>query len=449
MGAKQSIIFIKQRISLVMNKIIYDIWLSCILTPGSDSYLKLRERFSDSEGVFSADSSELASVLTGNSQEYERISDKNLARAEEIYDFCRKYDVGIVAYDSPAFPESLKRIPSPPVLLYYRGVFPDFNSMFCVSVVGTRSLSKYGRRNAFNISHDLALSGATVVSGMAIGIDGVAAAGALSAGGITVAVLGSGIDVCYPMQHKMLAREIVKHGCVLTEFAPGTKPERYNFPRRNRIISGLSAATLVIEGRERSGALITARYAKEQGRAVYALPGNVENKNSEVSNLLLKNGARACTSADDIVRDFESEYPSAVNPFALSAGKRASLEESLKKYCVCATAFDDDIFVQRPKRRANAGKISNEPENHELKTLKVATGAAVSSAPSDAAELPNVEFDARTLGLYKKIPTKESCSIESLVDGEYSLRDVMRCLLKLEMGKFVKMLPGERVERNL
>ncbi len=427
-----------------MDKIIYDIWLSCTLTPGSESYLKLRERFGDPEGIFSADIGEIAAALDSGSSEYERIAEKNLDAAEEIYAFCKKHGVGLAAYGDEMFPDQLRKIPSPPVLLYYRGELPDFSSSFCVSVVGTRSLSRYGRKNAFNISYDLASAGATVVSGMALGIDGVAAAGALSAGGITVAVLGSGIDVCYPMQHKMLAREIVKSGCVLTEFAPGTKPERYNFPRRNRIISGLSAATLVVEGRENSGALITARHAREQGRAVYALPGNVENKNSEVSNLLLKNGARACTCADDIVRDFESEYPGIIDPFALTRQKRPSMDEMLKKYCVSATSAEDDIFVSRPKRAAVRRDEPKESEDRRFMPLKVATGAAADiSAPSTDG------FDARTLGLYKRIPSNESCSIESLVDGEYSLRDVMKCLLKLEMGKFIKMLPGERVERNL
>ena len=144
---------------------------------------------------------------------------------------------------------------------------------------------------AFNIGYDLATAGATVVSGMAMGIDGVAMAGALSAGGKTVAVIGSGIDVCYPESHLTLAREVVKCGCVITEFAPGTKPSRYNFPKRNRIISGLSSATLVIEGKEKSGALITARHAMQQERPVYAFPGNVGNKNSELSLLLIKNSS--------------------------------------------------------------------------------------------------------------------------------------------------------------
>ncbi len=428
-----------------MEKIIYDIWLSLILTPGTDAYAKLLERFSDSESVYHADEAELASVIDRKSADFGKISNKDLQRANEVYAFCKKYGVGILTYGDDAFPDSLRKIPTPPVLLYYRGTLPDFKKSFCVSIVGTRSLSKYGRKNTFNISYDLAKSGATVVSGMAHGIDGVAAAGALSADGVTIAVLGSGIDVCYPMQHKTLARQIVKRGCVFTEYAPGTRPERYNFPRRNRIISGLSAATLVIEGRERSGALITARHAIEQGRALYALPGNVENKNSEVTNLLLKNGARICTSADDIVRDFEKISGGILNPFALSTERYPDMFAELGRFAVSATSPEDDIFNTRPKKRCDAN--ADKQKAHSLRSDECAPAA---SEPSEHIEERDpIGFDQRTLDIYKKIPSGEACLIESLVDDEHTLRDVMKCLLKLEMGRFVKMLPGERVARNI
>ncbi len=425
-----------------MEKQVYDIWLSLCLTPGTETYATLKRHFSDSEAVFFAEPSSLSKVLGSKTKDYEKLTDKDLGKAKEVYKFCKKFNVGILAYDDENFPDSLRKIPTPPVLLYYRGRLPDFKSSFCVSVVGTRSLSKYGRKNAFNIAHDLAKAGATVVSGMALGIDGVASAGAVSAGGVTVAVIGSGIDVCYPLQHINLAREIVKNGCIFTEYAPGTKPNGYNFPKRNRIISGLSEATLVIEGSERSGALITARHAKEQGRAVYALPGNVESRNSEVSNLLLKNGAKICTSADDIVRDFEKEARGILNPFGLGTERRPDMFEVLSKYCVSATSAEDDIFTSRPKSRNNSAANG---ENGVL----IAEQAPMLRVAQKKDERECVNFDERTLKLYKKIPREESVLIESLVDDENSLRDVMKCLLKLEMGRFVKMLPGERVSRNL
>ncbi len=429
-----------------MENSVYDIWLSLILTPGTETFAKLCAAFSSAEEIFLADEHEISSLIGTNSRDFEEISKKDLSSAEDVFAFCKKHSVGILSYYDEAFPDSLRKIPTPPVLLYYRGKLPDFKKSFCVSIVGTRSLSKYGRKNTFNIAYDLARTGATVVSGMAHGIDGVAAAGALSAGGVTLAVLGSGIDVCYPMQHKMLAREIVKNGCVFTEYAPGTRPDRYNFPRRNRIISGLSAATLVIEGKENSGALITARHAEEQGRTVYALPGNVENKNSEVCNLLLKNGAKVCTSADDIVRDFEMQYAGIINPFMLDSEKHPDIMETLTRFSVSATSPEDEIFDTRPKQRAQSVKSLFREEYGKAHT----DGKKEEKKASDTERCQDpVGFDEKTLRIYKKIPTGESCQVESLVDSEDSLRDVMKCLLKLEMGKFVKMLPGERVARNL
>ncbi len=435
-----------------MEKALYDIWLSLVLTPGTDVFANLCSRFSSAKEIFLADNNDICDLIDTKSRDLEELLKKDLKAAEDVFAFCKKHSVGLLSYYDEEFPEALRKIPTPPVLLYYRGKLPDFKRSFCVSVVGTRSLSKYGRKNAFNIAYDLTRAGTTVVSGMALGIDGVAAAGALAAGGVTVAVLGSGIDVCYPNQHKMLAREIVKNGCVLTEFAPGTRPERYNFPKRNRIISGLSAATLVIEGKERSGALISARYAKEQGRTVYALPGNIESRNSEVSNLLLKNGAKVCTAADDIVRDFESEYSGILNPFLLDREKRPDLTESLTRFCVSAVSPEDDIFDTRPKKNKESIKSLFREEYGDKKALpekKTPKALPKAPEPEKAPERTPTAFDERTLRIYKKIPNGESCLIESLVDSEDSLRDVMKSLLKLEMGRFIKMLPGERVARNL
>ena len=435
-----------------MHGLVYDIWLSLALTPDTNTFKRLLSVFQSSKSVFDADIKELKAALGADIRGGEKLLDKNLDRAEEVFDFCKSRGVGILTYFDERFPESLRNIPTPPVLLYYRGVLPDFDRMFCTAVVGTRSVSSYGRKNAYNIAYDLAKSGTTVVSGMALGIDGVALAGALSAGGVTVAVIGSGIDVCYPMQHKTLAREIVKRGCVFTEFAPGTRPERYNFPRRNRIISGLCAATVVIEGNERSGALLTARHAMKQGRTVYALPGNIGSKNSEVCNLLLKNGAKALTSADDVVLDFCDKYRGLINPFKLGLDARPRMEDELIKYAVSAVSPDDPIFITVPKKR-----IEKEKAPSQSIGLKVENQAEQKEAQKPASELTEepekhidpIGFDAKTLKIYKKIPMNEPCLIESLVDSEFNLREVMKALLKLEMGRFVKMLPSERVARNL
>ena len=422
-----------------MNKLLCTIWLSLACTPGKETFAKLNNRFSSPEDIYNADKEEIAACISSKSRDYNSLIDKDTAKAEKILNFCTSKNVGIVTYYDSFYPNSLRSIKNPPVLLYYRGKLPDFNSEFFVSVVGMRRLTDYGRKNTFSIAADLAVAGATIVSGMAIGIDGVAHAGALSVGKTTVAVIGSGIDICYPPAHKRLAREIVKSGCVMTEYAPGTRPEKHNFPVRNRIISALSSVTLVIEGRERSGALITARHAKEQGRSVYAFPGNVGNRNSEASNLLIKNGAKLFTSADDIVRDFEFIAGGKLNPFMLTKSSYRDMAAVLRELEVSCVTPSDDVF-KAPRSKKATASVSVSADN----TQQTNHGDTKESEADVASR-----FDKATLALYKKIPLDSECAVDELVDDVHSLRSVMQGLLKLEVAKFVTMLPGDRVKRNL
>ena len=439
-----------------MDNLIYWIWLSLSCAAAGTSFPTLLTKFGDAKAVYDADEYDILKCLDSANPDRAYLINKDLSHAEEIYAFCKRHGVGLLAYSDSAYPNSLRKIQSPPPLLYYRGALPDFNNRFFVSVVGTRSLSDYGRKNAFKISYDLASAGATIVSGMAMGIDGVALAAAISAEAETVAILGSGIDVCYPKQHLPLAREIVKNGCILTEFAPGTPPRGYNFPKRNRIISALSSATLVIEGRENSGALITARYAKEQGKAVFALPANVGSEQAEVSNLLLKNGAMPCTMAEDILRVFETEYPKYINLFKLSVRCPVDMMHVLRTLEVVANCPNDDIYA--PTKRLPKGYTSTRASDvkREIsapdKAQPLAQSAPTSLDNAEKAEAegtaPTLIFDKRALKLYKRIPQRGGCEIEALVDESTPLREVMKLLLKLEMGKFVILLPGDRVERK-
>ncbi len=425
-----------------MQELVYWLWLSLACTPGTATFPRLIEKFGDAKSIYEADTKSISKCIDPRSSDRARLDDKSLENAREILDYCRRLRIGLLSYSDDKYPKRLKEIQSPPVILYYRGVLPDFNSGFYVSMVGTRSLSDYGRKNAFKISYDLASAGATIVSGMAMGIDGVAHAGALEADKPTVAVIGSGIDICYPSQHLRLAREIVKTGCVITEFPPHTPPTKHNFPVRNRIISGLSAATVVIEGKEKSGARITASHALEQKRKLYALPGNIGSENSEITSLLLKNGAQALTSADDIVRDFQDIYPGIINPFNLQPKLPVDIMESLRRYSVVAVCSGDDIFPLEPTRRPQ--RKSYEANGYKKRETEIENNNVIVDNDDEVAPC----IDNRAFEIYKKIPTSGECSVESLVDSNIGLRDVMKCLLKLEMGHFVKMLPGDRVSRK-
>lgn len=418
-----------------MDPLVYWIWLSLSCTPDSSTFVKLLAEFDTPEGIFAADDEAIGSCIGSRNRDRAVLLRRDLKPAETLLTLCREKQIGIVTYSDPRFPKSLREISDPPVLLYYRGVLPDFDAMCGIAVVGTRHMSEYGKRSAFHISMDLARAGATIVSGMALGIDGVALAAACAVDRPTIAILGCGIDICYPKEHLTLARAIVKQGCIMTEYPPSTPPYRYHFPQRNRLISGLCAATIVIEGREKSGSLITARHAMAQGRTVYALPGNVDSETSEVTALLLKNGAKVCTAADDVIRDLEFVYTGILNPFLLSEPIRVRTEEVLSRLGVGLPRSRTRILAPRKKESERAGEGIPPPNEHDER--------AATDAPEPQTLAPKL------LAVYRRIPADGDCAVESLVEEDRSIREVMRALLQLEIGNFVEMLPGERVRRKI
>jgi DNA processing protein len=208
----------------------------------------------------------------------------------------------IVNLHDPSYPEMLREIEGAPIVLYTKGDIQQ-QDKYAVAIVGSRKPSLYGASVAESIAGELASMGFTVVSGMARGIDSISHKGALRAGGRTFAVLGSGLDIPYPSENRGLMDKIEGCGCVISEFPPGTPPDKENFPRRNRIISGLSLGILVIEATSDSGSLITAGYALEQGREVFAVPGNITSPVSEGTNELIKRGAILTRKADDVMEE--------------------------------------------------------------------------------------------------------------------------------------------------
>lgn len=202
--------------------------------------------------------------------------------------------------DMPEYPERLRQIKNKPKKLYYAGDISLLSGR-CVSVVGSRTTNTYGRSTAEKIARQLAGKDVCVISGMARGIDTCVHKSVLAAGGKTAAVLGCGLDICYPPENRILMEKIEKKGLLLTEYEPGTRAEKYNFPNRNRIISGLSEVTVVVQARNRSGSLITAELAAEQGREVMAVPGNIDSQYNLGSNKLIKEGATPIISVTDIL----------------------------------------------------------------------------------------------------------------------------------------------------
>ncbi len=286
----------------------YWIWLSALPGLGNRSKLQLLEHFSSPEEIYYADPE--AAMTAGLSKDQaERIGDKTWERTDRILAECARKEIFVVTMEDAAYPTRLRNIYDPPVLLYGRGAMPLFDEEAAIAVVGTRAATPYGLHAAEELSYQMAREGALVVSGMAKGIDGAAHRGALRAGGFTAAVLGSGVDVPYPEANRRLYEDILATGVLLSEYAPGSEPEAWHFPARNRIISGLSVAALVVEAPEKSGALITANTALEQGRDVFAVPGPIDVPESRGCNQLIRSGAGLASCAWDILGEFEGRYP--------------------------------------------------------------------------------------------------------------------------------------------
>ncbi|MBM3126053.1 MAG: DNA-protecting protein DprA [Chloroflexi bacterium] len=220
---------------------------------------------------------------------------------DHIWENIENQGIKILTWQDSEYPSRLKEIEQPPPVLYIRGSFLE-EDLFAISIVGTRRVSPYGRQITEEIAAFLAGNGVTVISGLARGVDAIAHQSALKAGGRTIAVLGCGVDKIYPPEHRGLAGQIMERGAILSDYAPGTPPDASNFPPRNRIISGLSLAVVVIEAGETSGALITAEFAAEQGREVFAVPGSILAPQSRGTNKLIQNGALPLLSGNDLLQ---------------------------------------------------------------------------------------------------------------------------------------------------
>jgi DNA protecting protein DprA len=291
-------------------------WLSLRQVPGVGNvlYNRLIKKFQTPEKVFHASPEELKKIEGLRSQTIEAIvafKDNDWAKKE--LDQIEKQGITFLTLQDERFPRNLKEIYDPPPFLYVKGELWEKDNL-ALAVVGSRNASSYGKAMTKRLSRTLAERGFTIVSGLARGIDTCAHKGALEGGGRTLAVLGSGIDLIYPWENNGLAEEITRHGAIVSEFFLGTQPEAINFPPRNRIISGLSLGTVIVEASFRSGSLITARMALEQGREVFAVPGNVDSPWSKGTNRLIKEGAKLIMDPEDIIEEVLPQYKAPITP---------------------------------------------------------------------------------------------------------------------------------------
>lgn len=285
--------------------LLYWVWLSRLGMSGRDKMAVL-DRFGSAEDIYFAEDTRYRELSDPVQM---ALRDKNLEEARKILAECEKKQIRVLSWGEEDYPSRLRAIADPPLVLYVKGTLPDFAAAPTIGVVGTRRASVYGMRTARRMGGELAACGAVVVSGMAAGIDAQATEGALSQGRSAVGVLGCGVDLVYPASNRVLFEKMERQGCLLSEFAPGTPAYKWNFPRRNRIISGLSDGVLVVEAPKSSGALITARQALEQGRDVFVVPGNVDVASCEGSNGLLREGASMAATGWDVLSEYGAMYP--------------------------------------------------------------------------------------------------------------------------------------------
>lgn len=411
-------------------------WIWLAHRPGLSDRLKalLLERFSDPEDIFYADGKALEGIEGLTREAVDALLDKNLTPAEEILEACDREKLHIVTYQDAGYPSRLRSIADPPLVLYYKGRLPDWDACPTIAVVGTRKASAYGLTTAKRMGYQIGKCGGILVSGMAYGIDGMAMSGALTAGTPVVGVLGCGADVVYPPSNKGLFADTERYGCILSEFVPGTPPVKWNFPKRNRVISGLSCGVLVIEAPEKSGALITARQAIDQGRDVFVVPGNIDNPCCAGSNRLLRDGAILAESGWDVVGEYQAQYPDRV--------RRETAPVHL-------TAYPDEVEKVNAGteiRQKVAEKVKLPGKNADLKKK-------LDTKPIDNAPSRGYIGSVAESGSYSD---EEKRILHALENGERLVDDViaetglttgklLACLTMLELKGVLKRLPGKRI----
>lgn len=306
----------------------YLMWLSRIEGVGIKRIQILLDYFQTAQAVWDAKREQLLSIK-GISEKIADIllSAKNEQALETWIDELEAKEIQFYSFRHPKYPSLLKEIYNPPIGIYVKGTLPE-DEIDKVSLIGARRCSRYGANVAYQMAKDIVKANIVIVSGMAKGIDTVAHKGAIDGFGQTIAVLGCGVDVCYPTENKELMEQIINNGCLISEYPPGTQATRHHFPNRNRIISGLSKILVVVEAGKRSGTLITVDLALESGRDVFAVPGNVTSALSQGTNDLIKQGCPPVTESDDILIKLGITYKNEEREtFSQAIAEKLTLEE--------------------------------------------------------------------------------------------------------------------------
>ena len=341
----------------------------------------------------------------------EILDDKDLTQAQQLLQECEAKGIGVIGLDDSAYPARLRNISDAPLVLYVKGKLPDWERQPVIGIVGTRRATSYDLRTAKRFAEHLASCGALVISGGAAGIDTRAMEGAMKAGRPVVGILGCGVDIVYPKENKALFEKVIQDGCLISEYPPRTRPTKWTFPARNRIISGISNGLLVVEAPLHSGSLNTARHALEQGRDVYVVPGNLDTETFSGSNQLFREGATPAFNGWDVLREYAPLW-----------------EQTITQQPEPAMENEEQPPVAEAPKSAPADKKAIDKE--EKSTYSVINVQGLS------------EQEQQIVALLQA----ESTHLDQLVDGMDMPASAVKSLLtKMSIKGLVQLLPGGRV----
>ena len=459
-------------------RLLYYIWLSCALKPGSATPKLLLTHFDSVEQIYASQMPDYQS-LGIKGAELHALCNKDLTLSRKHLSFCTANNIGLLCYEDPHYPERLKLIDNPPALFYYKGRIRNLDDYPCITMVGTRSCSERGFRLAYETAFDAASKGAVIVNGLALGIDGACIAASLDANGYSVGILGCGIDRIYPDGNRDLFKRLEACGLILSEFAPSTKPDAKNFPVRNRVISGLSLATVIFEADSKSGAMITAREAVIQGKRIFAVPAKPYDKPYSGPLELIKNGASVFTEANDVLSEYAMSFPhrlnlANVNPVPIGkldvyvarffkkgtdpdmpvSRRRAPVEGTRTQGNTSQAQYKQEGYSQKQssiqKSEATPRDIvpeQNEQQKDEHKAAQAIHQVKQETVPQVKQETAHKDISVLSVPeqkIYRLFMEHESLTPDEISDFGMEVGDVLTSLTILEIYGYITALPGGR-----
>lgn len=425
---------------------LYYIWLCHAIGGSYKVYRELIESFGSVYDIYRADSEDFSRLSHRVRRRERQLSDKSLSYAIGIMDFCKNSSINLLTYEDDGYPSLLRDIEDPPLLLYVKGRMPDFEGRLHIAVVGTRKMTDYGKCMSYNMGYSLARNGAIVVSGMALGCDSVAMSGALDSGSCVIGVLGCGVDIAYPPQHARFMDEILRcGGTIISEYAPGTKPEPDYFVSRNRIISGISRATLVIEADNISGAMHTARDAISQGRALFAIPGKVGESSSEGTLSLISDGAKIALDPKDILREYSFLYRGTLDLMTYKSLESQEIDVRLSARSVKSKKLKseaevvDNTDLTRAKKTDKSTRIGIRDVISDIVKKNTDTINKNNEIPKKLELLPK-----QARAVYEKIPKNEIFFADDVEKYGISVSEFLSAVTILEIHGLARSYPGSR-----